>query len=100
VAAWRGFAHVAFVTDVFSRKIVGGRVSNSLRSDLALDAPEQALADRRELEKLIHHIDRGIQLGLKGSSQHLEIEELQWPIESVEHRTMSCIDVHSTCARR
>jgi putative transposase len=40
VATWVGFVYVAFITDVFSRKIVGWRVSNSLRSDLALDALE------------------------------------------------------------
>jgi len=38
VATWVGFAYVAFVIDVFSRAIVGWRVSRSLRSDLALDA--------------------------------------------------------------
>ena len=36
VATWRGFVYVAFVIDVFSRKVVGWRVSSSLRSDLAL----------------------------------------------------------------
>ena len=61
VATWRGFVYVAFVTDVFSRKIVGWRVSNSLRSDLALDALEQALAARPDLGDLIHHSDRGTQ---------------------------------------
>ncbi len=38
VATWAGFVYVAFVVDVFSRCIVGWRVSSSLRSDLALDA--------------------------------------------------------------
>ena len=61
VATWRGFVYVAFVTDVFSRKIVGWRVSNSLRSDLALDALEQALAARPDLGELVHHSDRGVQ---------------------------------------
>jgi transposase InsO family protein len=61
VATWAGFVYVAFVTDVFSRKIVGWRVSNSLRSDLALDALEQALHARSDLEDLIHHSDRGVQ---------------------------------------
>ena len=61
VATWRGFAYVAFVTDVFSRKIVGWRVSSSLRSDLALDALEQALHDRQDLDNLVHHSDRGVQ---------------------------------------
>ena len=61
VATWSGFVYVAFVTDVFSRKIVGWRVSNSLRSDLALDALEQAIHIRSELDQLIHHSDRGVQ---------------------------------------
>ena len=61
VATWAGFVYVAFVVDVFSRRIVGWRVSRSLRSDLALDALEQALHARPELEQLIHHSDRGVQ---------------------------------------
>jgi putative transposase len=63
VATWRGFAYVAFVIDVFARRIVGWRVSSSLRSDLALDALEQALYDRQldSTERLIHHSDRGVQ---------------------------------------
>jgi transposase InsO family protein len=61
VATWQGFAYVAFVTDVFSRRIVGWRVSNSLRSDLALDALEQALHARSDLDGLVHHSDRGVQ---------------------------------------
>jgi hypothetical protein len=63
VATWRGFAYVALVIDVFARRIVGWRVSSSLRSDLALDALEQALYDRQlnGAERLIHHSDRGTQ---------------------------------------
>jgi putative transposase len=61
VATWRGFAYVAFVIDVFSRRIVGWRASRSLRTDLALDALEQALYDREVDEGLIHHSDRGAQ---------------------------------------
>ncbi len=61
VPTWVGFAYVAFITDVFSRKIVGWRVSNSLRSDLALDALEQALHARSDLDGLVHHSDRGVQ---------------------------------------
>jgi transposase InsO family protein len=61
VATWRGFVYVAFITDVFSRRIVGWRVSNSLRSDLALDALEQALHARQGLGNLVHHSDRGVQ---------------------------------------
>jgi transposase InsO family protein len=46
VATWSGFAYVAFVIYVFSRRIVGWRVSTSLRSNLALDALEQGLHAR------------------------------------------------------
>jgi transposase InsO family protein len=61
VATWRGFVYVAFVVDAFSRRIVGWRASASLRSDLALDALEQALYDRETDGALIHHSDRGVQ---------------------------------------
>jgi len=63
VATWRGFVYVAFVIDAFARRIVGWRASRSLRSDLALDALEQALYDRQDdsVDRLIHHSDRGVQ---------------------------------------
>ncbi len=63
VATWRDFVYVAFVIDAFARRIVGWRVSSSLRTDIALDALEQALYDRRvaETTDLIHHSDRGVQ---------------------------------------
>jgi transposase InsO family protein len=61
VATWSGFVYVSFVIDVFSRKIVGWRASTSLRTDLALDALEQAIWDRlgRGAKPLIHHSDAG-----------------------------------------
>ena len=57
------FAYVAFVVDAFSRRIVRWQISNSLRSDLALDALEQAITERLgdEGERLVHHSDRGVQ---------------------------------------
>jgi transposase InsO family protein len=61
VATWAGFVYVAFVIDVFSRAIVGWRVSRSMRTDLALDALEQALHARPHAGRLIHHSDRGAQ---------------------------------------
>jgi len=61
VATWAGFVYVAFVIDVFSRYIVGWRVSSSLRTDLALDALEQALHARPHGDDLVHHSDRGVQ---------------------------------------
>ena len=63
VATWQGFAYVAFVIDVFARRIVGWRVSRSARADFVLDALEQALCDRRPARQggLVHHSDRGVQ---------------------------------------
>jgi putative transposase len=63
VATWLGFAYVAFVIDVFARRIVGWRVSRSARADFVLDALEQALCDRRPVRQggLVHHSDRGVQ---------------------------------------
>ena len=89
VATWRGFVYVAFVIDAFARRIVGWRVSSSLRSDLALDALEQAICDREEdeAERLVHHSDRGVQGGFKRSSQHLKKEEeLRWRQASADGR--------------
>ncbi len=61
VATWSGFVYVAFVIDVFARTIVGWQVSGSLRTDLALDALEQALHARPDIDRLVHHSDRGVQ---------------------------------------
>ena len=65
VRTWSGFVYVAFITDVYSRMIVGWQASRSLRSDLALDALEQAIWARSEagqkLRELVHHSDRGVQ---------------------------------------
>ena len=63
VATWSGFVYVAFVVDVFARRIVGWRVSASMRTDFVLDALEQAIHARRNdtLAGLVHHSDRGTQ---------------------------------------
>jgi putative transposase len=62
VKSHSGWVYVAFIIDVFSRAIVGWQVSNSLRSDLAIDALEMAIFARGDdLEGLIHHSDRGVQ---------------------------------------
>jgi putative transposase len=63
VATWRGFVYVAFVIDVFARRIVGWRVSASLATDFVLDALEHAIYDRcrADVTDLVHHSDRGTQ---------------------------------------
>jgi transposase InsO family protein len=63
IKTWSGFGFVAFVIDVFARRIVGWRASRSLKTDLVLDALEQAIFDRlgRTADGLVHHSDRGTQ---------------------------------------
>jgi len=62
VSTWQGWVYVAFVVDVFARRIVGWRLSSSMRTDFVLDALEQALYDRQpERDELTHHSDRGSQ---------------------------------------
>ena len=61
VATWAGFVYVAFVIDVFARRIVGWRVARSMRSELVLDALEQALWSRSATKGVVHHSDRGSQ---------------------------------------
>jgi len=71
VSTLSGFVYVAFVVDVFSRFILGWRVSHSLHADLALDALEMGIWKRRrqDLTGLVHHSDRGVQGGFKRWSQ-------------------------------
>jgi len=73
--------YVAFVIDVFSRRIVGWRASASMRTDLALDALEQAVYDREIDAGLVHHSDRG--------SQYLSIRYSERLAEAgIEARTL------------
>jgi len=63
VSTWSGFVYVAFVIDVFARRIVGWRVSRTAHTAFVLDALEQALHQRRPEQQngLVHHSDRGSQ---------------------------------------
>jgi putative transposase len=73
VPTWSGTVFTAFVTDVFSRRIVGWRTATAMPTELPLDALEMALWTRRQadelVEGLVHHSDAGSQPGFKGSSQ-------------------------------
>ena len=75
-----GWVYVAFIVDVYSRMVVGWQASRSLRSDLAIDALEMAVFNRRrqgaDLSQLTHHSDRGVQGGFNWSSQHLTMTEV------------------------
>ena len=63
VSTWQGWLYVAFIEDVFARRIVGWRVSSSMTTDFVLDALEQALYARQPVRdsSLVHHSDRGSQ---------------------------------------
>jgi len=63
VSTWQGWLYVAFVVDVFARRIVGWRTSSSMTTDFVLDALEQALYARQPERdsSLVHHSDRGSQ---------------------------------------
>ncbi|MBA3842520.1 MAG: IS3 family transposase [Actinobacteria bacterium] len=80
VRSWTGFVYVAFIIDVYSRMIVGWQASRSLRSDLALDALEQAIWARsgrgHRIDELVHHSDRGVQAEFNRSSQHRFVESI------------------------
>ena len=78
VPTWVGFVYVAFVLDLFSRRIVGWRVSGSLRTNLALDALEQGIWTRQQqghdVTGLVHHSDRGVQyLSIRYSERLAEL---------------------------
>jgi transposase InsO family protein len=63
VSTWQGWVYVAFIIDVFACRIVGWRMSSSMKSDFVLDALEQALYSRQPTDRdgLVHHSDRGSQ---------------------------------------
>jgi putative transposase len=74
VDTFSGFVYAAFVTDLFSRSIVGWQVADHLRADLALDALEMAIWSRRDDigDELVHHSDRGAQYTSIHYTQRLE----------------------------
>ena len=79
VKAHAGWVYAAFIIDVFSRMVVGWQISQSLRSDLALDALEMAVWNRTRagqvLDGLVHHSDRGVQyLSIRYSERLAENE--------------------------
>ncbi|GJG89817.1 transposase [Gemmatimonadetes bacterium T265] len=83
VATWRGFVYVAFVLDAFSRRIVGWRARTTMRTELVLDALEQALHDRETDGRLVHHSDRGSQYVSMRYSDRLAIAGVAPSVGSV-----------------
>ena len=94
VATWNGFVYTAFVVDVYARRIVGWRVSASLRTDFVLDALEQAIQARRggPLTGLVHHSDRGTQYVSMRYTDRLAdagISPPQWAVAGMRMTTPS-----------
>lgn len=61
VRTYSGFAHLAFILDVYSRMIVGWQIATHMRAELVLDALEMANALRQPQAGLVAHSDRGSQ---------------------------------------
>jgi putative transposase len=65
VPTWSGMAFTAFVSDVYSRRIVGWRTASSMPTELPLDALEMALWTRaragQDIDGVVHHSDAGSQ---------------------------------------
>ena len=83
IRTWVGFAYLALVVDVFSRRIVGWALATHMRTDLPLEALEMAIWSRQragvdDLTGLIHHGDRGSQGEFQWSSQHLYRGGVSW----------------------
>jgi putative transposase len=77
IRTWAGFAYLALVIDVYSRRIVGWALTTHLRTERALEALEIAIWTRgrqsvHDLTGLVHHTDAGAQGEFNRSSQHLE----------------------------
>lgn len=84
VSTWAGFVFVAFVIDVYARRIVGWKVSSTAHTDFVLDALEQALHARRPTEGgLIHHSDRGVQYVSIRYTEHLAEAGIEPSVGSV-----------------
>jgi len=82
VSTWAGVVFVAYVIDVFARRIVGWRVASSMRTDLVLDALEQALWSRTGTERLIRYSDRGSQYLSIRYSERLAEASVESPVGS------------------
>ncbi len=91
VSTWSGMVYVAFVVDAYARRILGWRASTSMRTELVLDAIEQAIWTRQregvtDLAGLTHHHDNGSQGEFNWSSQHLDRGGVDGQANGVDER--------------
>ncbi len=93
ISTWEGWAYLATVIDLASRKVVGWAIADHMRTELVEDALEMAFAGRRPSEGVIFHSDRGCQGEFNWSSQHLDHGGARWePCGSASMRS-GCIEV-------
>ena len=85
VQTWSGTVYVAFVIDVFARRIVGWRASASMKTQFVLDALEQAIWQRKtsDNKSLVHHSDRGSQYLSIKYTERLAEEEIDLSVGTV-----------------
>jgi hypothetical protein len=97
VPTWSGTVYVAFVIDVFARRIIGWRASTSMKTQFVLDALEQAIWQRKtpDNKSLVHHSDRGSQGGFNRSSQQATF----WRLRCQQANENLNVQRGSNCAR-
>jgi putative transposase len=93
---WEGWLYLAVILDLFSRRVVGWAMQPHLRAELALEALRVALGRRVPEPGLVHHSDRGIQLGFKGPSQRvrvsLSLSDFEVPLQAFSSRVFFAAD--------
>jgi len=77
VNAGGSFCYLALITDLYSRKIVGYDISESLNMEGSLRALKMAIRNKVDLSGLIHHSDRGIQYCSKLYTELLTSREIK-----------------------
>ena len=90
IATWEGWAYLATVIDLASRRVVGWALADHMRTELVEDALSMAFSTRRPEKGVIFHSDRGCQTGLNWSSQHLDDGGDAWVFENGSE-LFSCI---------
>lgn len=80
-----GFRYLSLITDLYSRRIVGYCLSNSLSIEGCLEALKKALKGKKRSESLIHHSDRGVQYCCKEYILLLQKEHIQISMTQENH---------------
>ena len=90
VKTWDGWAYLATVIDLHSRKLIGWAIADHMRTSLVTDALAMAIENRRPPAGVIFHSDRGAQGGFQRSSQHLDGGGGRWQGSRRRRRSRRC----------